>query len=307
MPGFNVEPREQDGRRQYVAAFLLLALAGVLYLIPPPAQQRIGNGLRTTALAPFLWGQRRVAAARLGVAESTRLRQQVDSLSERVLRQGALAEENRELRALLGLSSRMAPDFVPASVIRSGTTGSESVFMLDVGRADGIGEYAPVVIAEGLIGMVWELHDNAAFAMDWTHPDFRVSAMTVDGAQYGLVEPRSGSGRELNRMILNGAPYHSDIAQGTLVVTSGYGGVFPRGVPIGWVDEVAEVGEGWRKAYWVRPAVLPAEITHVLVATRTPAAPLDGEPEPWWQDLQLDVPNPFDSAVGQALPPVGER
>ena len=307
MPGIIVEPREQDGRREYGLALALVLVALALYLMPATQQQWISTGLRTTVLAPFLWAQQGVASARVQAVESTRLQAQVDSLASRLLVQGALAEENRELRALLGLSARMGRDFIPASVIRSGTAGAESVFMLDVGRTDGVEEHAPVLIAEGLLGVVWELRERTAFAIDWTHPEFRASAMTADGETLGFVEPRAGPSRELDRMVLNGAPYHADIPPGTPVVASGYGGVIPRGVPIGWVDAVAEIGEGWRRAYWVRPAVQPGGVTHALVATGTPQVPEDGEPSPWWQDLELDVPNPFDSAVRETLPPVGER
>ena len=307
MPGIIVEPREQDGRREYGIAGALLIAAFVLYWMPASPQQWISTGLRSTVLAPFLWVQQQVASARVQAVQSTRLQALVDSLSATVLDQEAVVEENHELRALLGLAARMGRDFVPASVVRSGTAGSESVFMLDVGRADGVEEHAPVVIANGLIGVVWELRERSALAIDWTHPEFRASAMTEDGITYGFVEPRAGPARELDRMVLNGAPYHSDVKPGTAVVASGYGGVFPRGIPIGWVDEVAEIGQGWRKAYWVRPAVLPAQVTHVLVAIGSTRLPREGEPRVWWRDLQSDVPNPFDSAVLETLPPVGER
>lgn len=307
MPGIIVEPREQDGRREYGLALVLLFLSLVLCMLPTGPQQWISTGLRSTVLAPFIWGQQQVSSARVQAVQSIELQARVDAMTSRMLQLEALGLENRELRSLLGLSVRMGREFLPASVVRSGTAGSESVFMLDVGSADGLEPNAPVVIAEGLIGVVWELRERTALAIDWTHPEFRASAMTEDGATYGFIESRAGPARELDRMMFNGAPYHSDVAPGTPVVASGYGGVFPRGTPIGWVDEVAEIGEGWRKAYWVRPAVIPAEVTHVLVALGAVEVPTDGEPDLWWQDHHAETPDSGAIAVTDSTPEAGER
>jgi cell shape-determining protein MreC len=60
--------------------------------------------------------------------------------------------------------------------------------------------------------------------------------------------------------------YHESVPTGSLVLTSGLGGVFPRGIPIGRIEGVAETQAGWRKSYWLKPMVQPASVTHVLVA-----------------------------------------
>jgi cell shape-determining protein MreC len=101
--------------------------------------------------------------------------------------------------------------------------------------------------------------------MDWSHPDFRAGAMLEDGSAYGMVEAVRGVFREDDRLVLNGTPYHENLERGALVLTSGLG-VLPRGIPIGHVDETAEVQGAWRKSYWMRPSVEPASVTHVLVA-----------------------------------------
>jgi len=66
--------------------------------------------------------------------------------------------------------------------------------------------------------------------------------------------------------VLNGTAYYESVPVGVAVLTSGLGGVFPRGIPIGTIDGVAEVEGRWRKSYWLRPMVAPASVTHVLVA-----------------------------------------
>lgn len=234
--------------------------------IPGPAQQQIASTLRATALRPFIAVQRRLVAARLRAADVEVLRARLDSLVEILATQGALEDENYTLRSLLGLRRRIGPGFRPAEVLRPGTPGSESMFIVDLGASDGVREGAPVVDRQGLVGVIREVRAHTSVGIDWTHPDFRASAMLADGSGYGIVENRRGAFREADRLLLNGVAYHAAIPRGTAVVTSGLGGVFPRGIPIGRIDGVAEAQAQWRKSYWLEPMVQPGSVTHVLIA-----------------------------------------
>jgi rod shape-determining protein MreC len=58
------------------------------------------------------------------------------------------------------------------------------------------------------------------------------------------------------------------VAAGTLVLTSGLGGIYPRGVPIGRVLGVAREQPGWERIYSVRPAANIGVVSHVLILAR---------------------------------------
>ena len=148
---------------------------------------------------------------------------------------------------------------------RPGTPGSESTFLVNVGTRDGVAAGAPVVSPAGLVGVIREARTGNSVGIDWTHPDFRPSAMLADGSAYGLIESRRGDFREEDRLVLNGIPFYEQVDSGQAVLTSGFGGVFPRGIPIGTVLDVAEVEGTWRKAYFLQPITEPAAATHVLV------------------------------------------
>lgn len=267
MPAFGTDPTGTGQSRgpAIVAVVVLLVALSTTYL-PEPAQRRIAFGIRASILRPFLAFQNQMAETRIASLEVDVLRARLDSLTAALSTHASLSDENRTLLALLDLQDRIGPDYRPATVLRPGTPGSESMFIVYLGEADGVREGSPVVNRHGLVGVIREVRDATSLGMDWTHPDFRASAMTEDGAAYGMVENRRGSFREADRLVLAGGAYHEEIPDSTLIVTSGLGAVFPRGIPIGRIDGVAETEAEWLKNYWIRPYVLPAEATHVLVA-----------------------------------------
>jgi rod shape-determining protein MreC len=253
----------------FAGGFALVAL--ILFVLPAAFQKPIQHAIQNSALKPFLLAQATIAAKRTAGADVNQLRAQADSLSALVAAEASLAEENQRLRALLGLRARAGNNFIPAEVLKLGLSGAESTFMLNVGSKQGVREGDPVIAPEGLVGVVVDVQETTSQAMDWTHPDFRASAMTVDGQAYGIVEPRRGDYREQDLLALTGAPFHSDLQPGTMVVTSGRGGLYPRGIPIGVVLGIEEADTGWRKSYLIRPAVRPEEVRHVLVALQSAA------------------------------------
>ena len=268
MVAFRPEPESAEGqRRQNILAISFCILALITAYIPTEIQQSIAWSMRVTTLRPFIVTQQWVAAAKENAAEAVILRAQLDSLTASVSSQADLLDENRILRDLLDLADRGEPHFRPATVLRSGIPGSESTFFLELGSGDGIENGAPVVNRHGLVGRILEVRQEISVGMDWTHPDFRVSAMLQDGRTYGIVENRRGAFREEDRLVLNGTAYYETVSDDTLVVTSGLGGLFPRGIPIGRIAGIEEVQGQWRKAYRLQPMVEPGSATHVIVFT----------------------------------------
>lgn len=280
MPPYTAPDSVEAGqRRHFWGAVGVLVLALSLANLPAVAQEAVASALRATLLRPFLGLQSAVVGARVRATEVELLQARLDSATARLTARSTLAEENRRLRSLLDLGSRLGPEWQAARVLRPGTQGSESIFLLDRGVEDGLRQWAPVVTREGLAGMVREVQERSSVGMDWTHPDFRASAMNEEGTVYGFVEARRGIFREQDRLLLTGTPFSTRLDSGTVVLTSGVGGVFPRGIPIGRVVALAEAEGGWRTSYWLQPYVQPGDLVHVLVA-RGPAARMPGEPDP---------------------------
>jgi rod shape-determining protein MreC len=122
-----------------------------------------------------------------------------------------------------------------------------------------------VIAPEGVVGMVTDVDPTMSQAMIWTHPDFRVSAMSEDGSAFGIVQGHLASATSGYLMELRGIPFRTALKPGTLIVSSGLGGVWPRGIPIGKVLEEVKTSEGWARTYLIRPAVSPADVGAVMI------------------------------------------
>lgn len=256
---------DAEARRQRYITLAFIVAALILSYVPSGGQEAIASALRASVLRPFLGLQAVVAATRERTTDVRLLQARLDSATARLVERTTLEEENDRLRALLDLQERAAGRWLAGQVLRPGTQGSESTFLLNLGSEDGVPRRAPVVTPEGLAGVVREVRAGSSIGMDWTHPDFRPSGMSIDGSVYGIVETRRGRFREEDRLVLSGTPYHTLLEPGTEIVTSGVGGVYPRGIPIGRIVELAESEGGWTNSYWVQPYVSPGDMVQVLV------------------------------------------
>ena len=266
-------------RREAAIAAGLLVAALVLWMMPAAYQSSIRKAVQASVLSPFLTAQAALAGRRASSVDVTEVRAQRDSLVAVVSAQATLSDENRRLRELLRLHARTGPSFIPAEVLQLGVGTAESTFMVNVGSADGVHVNSPVIAAEGLVGLVVEVREHRAQVMDWTHPDFRASVMTVDGQAMGIAQARQDTeNREQDVLVISGAPFHTDLRPGQLVVTTGRGNIFPRGIPVGIVLAIDEADTGWRKSYLLRPMVRPEVVTSVLVGI----GPADADMSDLW-------------------------
>ncbi|MDR0786806.1 MAG: rod shape-determining protein MreC [Gemmatimonadota bacterium] len=253
--------------------------------------------IRSTILRPVLAMQNGVADRNALLGDPATLRAQRDSMAAFLVGQTTLASENRQLREMLGLRDRLPRRFVSAEVVRIPERGNEAFFMVTAGSDQGVRPGAAIVAAEGLVGLVRDVDSATSFGLDWTHPEFRASAMTLDGEIYGIVEPRDMSGEPV--LLLTGTPRHVDLAPGVMIVTSGQGGVYPTGIPIGVVIGPADGEDGWQRNYLVRPLVGPSEMNYVLILGDSDSSSAKGQDlaESW--GIRLGEQQPVDGTLVQ--------
>lgn len=286
------EPRSR--KRDIIVAVSLAAVAIVFQAgLDTAGEMTVVRGLRATVLRPFL-ATHEVFAARAGLADRVeRLSARNDSLARRILGSAALADENRQLRALLDLPDRDAGDYFAAELVPGrDPAGRPSGFQLRARTA--IEPPLAVATPDGLLGVVRNARGRVGLGDYWTHPDFRVAVITADGRTSGIVRPFvDENGDQL--MLLQGVPFQTEVPPETRLVTSGRGGIYPRGLPVGRVLVEHEQQLGWTHSFLVEPSVRPGEET-LVVAWRPGALADPSVPAAAAADSDGSEPAASDSA-----------
>jgi rod shape-determining protein MreC len=246
-----------------IVACVILAIAA--RSVPASVQDAIASAVRSSVGAPLLALEEQAQLLRSSRSRLQQLVAERDSALVLALLTDALSEENDRLRELLALRERLGGRAVSAEVLRQSGPTAGSSLVLSVGADRGVRPLSPVVAPGGLLGVVRSVDATHSVAILWTDPDFRVSAMTPDGSVFGLIAPAAPDGPGMALLQLTGVPYRDVVPPGTRLFTSGFGGVYPRGIPIGDVVGVAQEQAGVSRTYLVRPAVHPAAVAHVIV------------------------------------------
>ena len=248
---------------------MVLAGAAILALVarglPDNLRDPVASSMRRTFLSPLVMLQERAEASRRSLLLDNARTAIRDSVALRAMTVNALETENNRLRELVGLGARLRWGFVPAEAIHGRGVRDVTTMTLTAGSNAGVTRLSPVVSPEGVVGVVTTVDPTMSEAMIWTHPDFRVSAMSEDGSAFGIVQAHAASATTGYLMELRGIPFRSQLRPGSFVVSSGLGGVWPRGIPIGTVLSEISTAEGWARTYLVRPSVSPADVGAVMI------------------------------------------
>jgi rod shape-determining protein MreC len=252
-------------RRDTALFILCLGLSIVSLFSPAGWGYGIADTLRQTVLAPLVWLQTRAEEGRTSRVRFRAVTAERDSAAYMAQFLPSLRAENERLRQLLRLTRRLATSYVPAEVLHQPHATDGRTLLLSVGSRQGVASFNPVVTPEGLIGVVLSVTPRSSIAMSWAHPEFRVSAFTIGGNALGVVAPSSEGRNGEGSLELRGVPYRDSVPLGTLVLSSGLGGVFPKGIPVGTVTGTVREEAGWERVYRLRPAANPGSAVHVLV------------------------------------------
>lgn len=198
--------------------------------------------------------------------ENRRLLQTIKIQNERLVRSNEALLENERLRGLLKMKELLPGSSVAVSVIAEEVTPWFRSVTINRGSQDGIREGQTVVALNGIVGQVIKTGASSAKVLLLTDHASAMAATVQRSRARGVVK---GKGEEL--CSLEFASRQDDIRLGDIVVTSGIGGIYPKGIPIGEVTMVKKGEYGIFQTVTVRPAVNLSRLEEVLVlVSRTP-------------------------------------
>lgn len=195
--------------------------------------------------------------------ENATLRSENEQLRVQALQAGETREENGRLRRLLVLRDRLPLATVAGEVIGREAGGWVRSLTVNRGRGDGIAQQTPVIVPDGLVGRVVQVHRGAAVIQLLNDPASTVGAVVQRTRTAGLVEGDAGGAVRFKFMARDGA----SVAPGDLVVTSGLGTLFPKGLPVGRVVKIEDKGSALFHFAVLAPAVDVSRVEEVLLVT----------------------------------------
>lgn len=132
--------------------------------------------------------------------------------------------------------------------------------IIDQGSTKGVAKGSPVVNAEGVVGQVFTTSPNYAKVLLAIAPSSAIDVMLQKSRIRGMLK---GTGELVYKLeyILKTI----EVEEGEQVVTAGYGGVFPTGLPVGVVSKVIKKPRGMFHEIEVTPAVNYQTLEHLLV------------------------------------------
>jgi rod shape-determining protein MreC len=257
---------------------VLLLVVGAAVALLTAQQTRPGEGLWlaegiATVTAPAQAAFARVHRGAAGLwagyldwkhlrTEVARLRAETTALRLRQLRQEALEAENTRLRSLTSLRERLPERTLGAEVVARDWNGFTRGLTVDRGRADGVERLSAVLVTRGVVGRVAVLRRHSAVVQVLTDPASSIGGVVLRTRANGLVEGVAGG-----RLRIKLAVSEEVLQPGDLVVTSGIGEMFPKGLPLGRVLRVYAPTGLFRTAE-LEPAVDLTSVEEVLVLPR---------------------------------------
>jgi rod shape-determining protein MreC len=195
--------------------------------------------------------------------ENASLREEIDALRMQNDRYRELTTVNQRLQQLLQFKAAVQWPAMAAQVIGHDPTGWFESIIIDKGKNSGLKPGMPVVNAQGVVGQLVSVAPNYSKVLLIIDQNSAVDCLIQRSREKGIVKGLTRKTCKMHYVVKTG-----DVVKGDLVVTSGMGGVYPKGLPVGQVIEVSEDPWEMFKGVTVRPLVDFEKLEEVLVLLR---------------------------------------
>lgn len=225
-------------RDETVLAVLVL-LSVSMMLTPGPAKLSLAKSTLNTVLYP-IYGVRNYFDGLVSVREENReLKRMLATLLHERERLLQFRDERDRLRRLAEFKEEQYFDLVPCEVVGRNLDRYQTTLVIDKGAADAIKERMPVLSYEGYVGRVSKVFPTSAWVQLICSRNNPVSCLDKRSRVVGILEWSQFSRFELKQVSVV-----DDVQAGDTLITSGFGGVAPKGFPVAVVTKVKQQADG---------------------------------------------------------------
>ena len=192
--------------------------------------------------------------------ENLRLKAEIEGLQVRLNVLEEIRRENQRLMTLLDLQETMPFTYVASRVIGRDATNWFHSLIIDRGSRHGLERHMAVVAPGGLVGQVVEAGPLSAQIQLITDPVSSVGVLLETARVTGLLE-----GAQFGRLRIKYLPILAEVRVGEVVMTSGLGGVYPKGILVGKVVAVDKRSGALFQEAAVEPSIDFSRLEEVLV------------------------------------------
>ncbi|WP_303814648.1 rod shape-determining protein MreC [Selenomonas ruminantium] len=284
----HVRKDKEDGRKGWAMAFVVVSLFCIIFFAARGRfQAPVSSQAVSLVLSPFqqatAWVANEIHYATSAVWEvatlyeqNKMLRNEVEQLRGINLQANEALAENERLRKMIGYQQAARQfDLVAARVIGRESDTWSRMIVIDRGTMNGIANDMPVVTPQGLVGRVVEAGLNSSKVQLILDPRSSVGTI-VQRAQSRVTGIVQGDMDNPTMPQMVNIPKNADVVEGDVIVTSGFGGVYPKGIIVGLVSSLKNDDGGLLKIGVLEAAVDFQKLEDVMVITASREAP----PEP---------------------------
>ncbi len=263
-----------DRSRPYITVAVAVIISMVLLTMGGSHKMIVARTMTVTVLAPVQKGISWFNQLGELLAQNRRLRRLNTELAleNQLIREAQL--ENVRLRQLLSFREReQLSAILLAEVIAREPDRQMNSILIGAGRDRGLRRNLPVVTSRGLVGKVVEVFPRSSLVQLLMDRNCPVSAMIQRTRISGLLSYHGG-----NTFRLENVPWRMDVREGDEVISSGLGGLFPKGLRLGQVIEVSSHERSLFKKITVEPSVDFNSLEEVFVIIQSAEEPAEVEP-----------------------------
>jgi rod shape-determining protein MreC len=192
--------------------------------------------------------------------ENLQLRQTLEEFRQKEVRYQEAQQALNRLEGLLELKRQVALPVIGARVIAYDPSLWSRCALIDQGKAQGVKNGLAVLAPEGIVGRVVETYPQYAKVMLIVDRKSGADAMVQRSRVRGILQGKGG-----NRCSLDFVPKNADVQMGDLVLASGLGGIYPKGLVFGKVSQANKKKPGVFQEIEVTPTVDLSTLEEVLV------------------------------------------